>query len=144
MHKKMIKQLIARGRQEDMEYLEELLDDVICDLKTTNYNWYSNIELDMYKRLYGYHLTEELAREWVSGMENKDGTKGQHWSIEQTNQFANGFDKNDFYATLNMMYSDYYNPKFDTDIYVELAKDWLNDKDVGEGKTLCYYWKVVK
>ena len=42
-----------------------------------------------------------------------------------------------------MMYSDYYNQKFDTNKYIELAKDWLNDKDVGDGKTLKYYMLVV-
>ena len=144
MHKKLIKKMIETGKREDMEYLEEVLDEVICDLKSTDYNWYKAIELDMYKRVYGHHLNEDLAREWVSHMENKDGTRGQHWSLEQTTPLAGKFDKYDFYAALNMVYSDYYNPKFDTDTYVELAKDWLDDKDVGEGKTLCYYWKVVK
>lgn len=27
--------------------------------------------------------------------------------------------------------------------YVELAKDWISDKDVGDGKTLKYYMCVV-
>lgn len=49
----------------------------------------------------------------------------------------------DFYAALNMVYSDYYNPKFDTSIYVELAKDWLNDKDIDGAKLLKYYYFVV-
>lgn len=53
-------------------------------------------------------------------------------------------DKSDFYAVLNMVYSDYYNPRFDTNTYVQLAIDWLNDKDVGGNKTLKYYMKVVK
>ena len=76
-------------------------------------------------------------------MENKDGTKGQHWSVDQTSQYAGEFNKWDWYAVMNMMYSDYYNQKFDTNTYVELAKDWLNDKDVGYGKTLKYYMLVV-
>lgn len=63
MHKKLIKEIIKNGKPEDMEYLEEVLDDVICDLKTTDYSWYKAIELDMYKRVYGKHLNEDLARE---------------------------------------------------------------------------------
>lgn len=80
-------------------------------------------------------------------MENKDGTRGQHWTMEQTSQFADGFNKYDFYAALNMIYSDYYNPKFDTNTYVELAKDWLCDEDAelqyGE-KLSAYYESIVE
>lgn len=143
MYKHLIKKIIENGKQTDMEYLEYLLDDFIHDLKTENYTKYKSLELDLYKIAYGKHLNEELALEWVSEMENKDGTKGQHWSVDQTSQYAGEFNKWDWYAVMNMMYSDYYNQKFDTNTYVELAKDWLNDKDVGDGKTLKYYMLVV-
>ena len=33
--------------------------------------------------------------------------------------------------------------KLDDNSYVELAKDWISDKDVGDGKTLKYYMYVV-
>lgn len=49
----------------------------------------------------------------------------------------------DLYAVLNMVYSDFYNPKFDTSIYIELAKDWLKDKDIEGSKLLKYYYFVV-
>lgn len=143
MYKHLIKKIIENGKQTDMEYLEYLLDDFIHDLKTENYTKYKSLELDSYKMAYGEHLNEELALEWVSEMENKDGTKGQHWSVDQTSQYAGEFNKWDWYAVMNMMYSDYYNQKFDTNTYVELAKDWFNDKDVGDGKTLKYYMLVV-
>jgi hypothetical protein len=93
--------------------------------------------------LYGEHLSKEMAHEWVSYMKNKDGTTGEHWSYDQTSSYASGYDKNDFYAVVNMMYSDYYNPKFDTNTYITLAKDWLSDSDIGEGKTLKYYLYIV-
>lgn len=143
MYKHLIKKIIENGKQTDMEYLECLLDDFVHDLKTENYTKYKSLELDLYKMAYGEHLNEELALEWVSEMENKDGTKGQHWSVDQTSQYAGEFNKWDWYAVMNMMYSDYYNQKFDTNTYIELAKDWLNDKDVGDGKTLKYYMLVV-
>lgn len=143
MYKHLIKKIIENGKQTDMEYLEYLLDDFIHDLKTENYTKYKSLELDLYKMAYGKHLNEELALECVSEMENKDGTKGQHWSVDQTSQYAGEFNKWDWYAVMNMMYSDYYNQKFDTNTYIELAKDWLNDKDVGDGKTLKYYMLVV-
>lgn len=60
-------------------------------------------------------------------MENKDGTKGEHWTYEQVVQLVKDkgikYDPCDFYAALNMIYSDHYNSKFDTSVYVELAKD---------------------
>ena len=144
MHKKLIKEIVEKGNTSDMEYLEEIMNDLLCELKDTNYTWYKNIELEMYKRLYGNHLNEDLARKWVNSMDNKDGTKGQHWTIEQTNPLAENLNRYDFYAVLNMMWSDYYNPKFDTNTYIELAKDWINDSDVGDCKTLMYYFYVVK
>ena len=58
-------------------------------------------------------------------------------------QHAEDCDPLDFYAAIHMMYSDYYQPKFDTDTYAVIVKDWLNDKDVGDGKTLKYYMHVV-
>ena len=53
-------------------------------------------------------------------------------------------DKSGFYAIANMVYSDYYNLRFDTNTYVQLAIDWLDDKDVGGNKTLKYYMYVAK
>lgn len=64
--------------------------------------------------------------------------------MDQTNQYAGMHNKPDWYAAMNMAYSDYYNPKYSTADYIELAKDWLNDQDVGKDKMLKYYLYVVK
>lgn len=55
----------------------------------------------------------------------------------------------DFYATMNMMYSDYCKvaEKFGIngiDFYAEMAKAFLLDKDAGPHKLENYYWHVVK
>lgn len=80
-------------------------------------------------------------------MENKDGTKGEHWTYDQVAQLVRDkgikCDVSDFYAVLNMVYSDYYNTKFDINVYIELAKDWLHDMDINN-KVLKYYYFVVK
>ena len=145
MHiKRMMNKIIEKGKAEDMEWFGDLFVDMVYEMKDNNPQWYKSIEYQMHKMAYGNHLTEDMAKCWVSKMENKDGTKGEHWSIEQTSTLAGEYDKNDFYAVLNMIYSDYYNSKFDTNIYIEIAKDWLNDKDIGECKTLRYYMFVVK
>ena len=96
-------------------------------------------------------LTLEQAKKWVSTMDNADGTTGQHWSPEQTNavmaQRGIVCDKANFYAAMNMMYSDYCmvaksysadNPNF----YADLAAAFLHDKDAAPGK-LVTYWQTI-
>ncbi|NCU39926.1 hypothetical protein EOL99_03470 [Candidatus Falkowbacteria bacterium] len=146
MHiKKMISKIIENGKQEDMVFLGDLFSDLIYDLEDKDEKMYKNIEFSLYKKAYGNHLTEELAKEWVAGMENKDGTKGQHWDYATTTSVKpdKNFNDADWYSSLNMIYSDYYNEKFDTNTYVQLANDWLSDKDVGSEKTLKYYMFIV-
>lgn len=110
-----------------------------------------------YEQEYGPHFNEEQARKAVNKMENEDGTRGPHWSLEETtslaNQFGislnNRFNRYDWFVALNMIYSDYYKvlvnitnsntPKH----YVEFAKAWLNDKDIDEGKMWYYYIYVM-
>ena len=80
-------------------------------------------------------------------MKNKDGSCGPHWTWEQVAQVVRDkglkVDLSDFYASLNMVYSDYYSAKFDLSHYIELALDWMSDSDVGEDKLLNYYFFVV-
>ena len=145
MHiKEMIHAIVEHGRPEDMDCLSEILTDLIYDLKHTDRGYYHAIEYKLHTMAYGEHLTEDMAKHWVSCMSNKDGSCGEHWTMEQTNQYAGQHHHADFYAVLNMMYSDYYSSKFTTEDYVHLANDWLNDKDVPYGKTLRYYMYVVK
>lgn len=110
-----------------------------------------------YEAEHGPHFDEEMARKAVSKMENEDGSRGQHWSIEETTSLANQhgirmdekFNKYDWYVALNMVYSDYYrvivnmtnsnNPKH----FVELAKAWMCDKDIEEGKMWYYYVYIM-
>ncbi len=143
MHKILIPKIIESGTPEDMECLEEMMIKMIDHLKIIDHDMYENIEHKLYKLVYGSHLSKELAYKWVSKMENKDGTHGEHWSMEQTSQYAGSHDVNDWYAVLNMVYSDYYNPNFNTNTYIELAKDWLEDEDIEHNKLLKYYFYVV-
>lgn len=145
MHiKKMIQEIVDKGKHEDMECLSEILTDLIYDLKQSDKGYFHAIEYKLHTMAYGPHLTEDMAKHWVECMQNKDGTIGPHWTMEQTNQYAGRHHHADFYAVLNMMYSDYYSSNFSTDTYVELAHNWLDDVDVPEGKTLKYYMRVVK
>ena len=148
MHRYNIDYIIEHGTSEEMEEMKEVLEDAICDLKAVDYAQYKRVEYKLHCIAHHGHLGEKAAKCWTSKMKNKDGTHGAHWSWEQTEAVRKEknlpFDSSDWYAVLNMVYSDYYNPKFDTATYVEIAKDWIKDDDVGEKKTLKYYYFVVK
>ena len=143
MHKKLIKEIIAKESKADMEELECLVIELMDDIKDRDPKLYKHIECKLYKLVYGEHLNEELAQDWVNHMKNKDGTTGEHWTKFQTDQYAGNHNKWDWYAAMNMAYSDYFNPKFDTNFYIDFAKDWIDDKDAGEGKTFKYYMHVI-
>lgn len=143
MHRKLIKEIVQNKDKIRMEELECIVICMMDEIKKTDHDLYKRIEYKLYKLVYGEHLNEELAHKWVNKMENKDGTIGEHWTIEQTTQYAASHNKYDWYVAMNMAYSDYYNTSFDVATYVQLAKDWLADKDVGEGKILKYYFYVV-
>ncbi len=98
-------------------------------------------------------MDEKTAREWTARMKNEDGTKGPHWTMEQTKQFAQQkgvtADPLEFWVAMNMMYSDYCAAakklQMNTvDFYVMLAQAFLEDKDAGEGKLMKYYRCIVK
>lgn len=148
MIKKDIRHIIESGKREDMEKLTYIVDELLEELKEKDEHEYKHIAYKVHKIAYGGHLGRELAEKWCMEMENKDGSHGGHWTWEQTEevrkQYAPQQEASDFYAVMNMIYSDYYNQRFDTATYIQLALDWLNDKDVGGCKTLKYYYKIVK
>lgn len=94
------------------------------------------------------HLTLEDAKRWTSKMQNADGTKGCHWTLEQTQDVAKQrnitCDPNDFWAVMNMMYSDYCQvakrQSVDTPgFYADMAKAFLEDADAADGKAYLYW-----
>lgn len=114
----------------------------------------SELAANMYEAINGPHFDEEHARYAVEGMENEDGTKGPHWAVEETTSVANQMGINlksekhnkwDWYVAMNMIYSDYYKAvvamtgSANTKHFAELAKAWLCDKDIDEGKMWHYY-----
>lgn len=110
-----------------------------------------------YEQKHGPHFNEEYARKAVSKMENEDGTRGPHWSVEETTSIANqfgiiltgAFNKYDWFVALNMVYSDFYKVissitnSVNIKHFVEFAKAWLKDKDIDEGKMWYYYIYIM-
>lgn len=98
------------------------------------------------------HLTLEDAKRWMSKMQNADGTKGCHWTLEQTQDVAKqrniNCDPNDFWAAMNMMYSDYCTVarSYSADnqnFYADMAAAFLRDKDAVPGKIVKYLDVIV-
>lgn len=100
-------------------------------------------------------FTEDDARRWTEHMENSDGSKGPHWTLEQTTAVANSIgvhvDPWIWFAALNMEYSDNFEvaQKYGLDrpeYYADLAKAFLFDKDGGgpEAKIAGYYHGIVE
>ena len=99
-------------------------------------------------------MDEHTAREWAAMLENEDGTTGPHWTVEQVKKVMEQKnmtgDPVTLWLTMNMMYSDYCRVAKKlgvntTDFYAEMAKAFLEDKDVGApDKLKAYYEYVVK
>lgn len=98
-------------------------------------------------------FTKSMAKEWTDHMENEDGTKGPHWTMEQTKQVMaqKGVecDPLEFFVTLNIIYSDYCGvaKKLGVntiDFYTCMAKAFLDDKDAVDDKLSAYYTYIVK
>lgn len=89
-------------------------------------------------------LDEEEAREYVSRLQNADGTRGAHWDVPSIKRIMEESPKLkqhslwDVYAAMNMIYSDYYMPSKDTHFYVKLTEKFLDDKDAPQDKMARY------
>lgn len=96
---------------------------------------------------------EDMARKWVQGMINSDGTHGAKWGMEQAEKIMDmiGIDCEpaEFWAVMNAMYSDFGKvlKKYGLDqaeVYAHLAKAWLEDDDAVEDKARAYFEHVVQ
>lgn len=100
------------------------------------------------------HFDRQMAEEWAENMENEDGTRGPHWSMEKVKNIMaqRGMSGSPwaFYIALNATYSDLCNvfKKYGintVDAYVDFAKSfWLEDKDSVPDKLAAYYEYVVE
>lgn len=143
MHKKLLKEA-------NEEQLRTFVSYLMGTLKARDYEFFRETEDMFYRELYGCHFNKWSLEKALEDMVNEDGTKGGHWTVEQTNQVAqsrgiafNHFNEYDFNYVMNMIYSDYYGAvSNDVDMYVKLAKRFLMDKDAKEGKAYKYYINI--
>lgn len=99
------------------------------------------------------HFNRKMAEEWAAALENADGTKGPHFSMEKAKelmtQFSVDCDAILFWVVLNAVYSDdvlvakKHNVNT-AEYYVDMAKAWINDKDAVKDKATAYYTYIVR
>ena len=152
-YKELANEVHNMGNSEQMRAsMDNVISDFLDDIKQEHPEKYECIMEDLFAAVLGPHFTEDTCKKAVSDMQNVDGSIGEHWDMEQTTQAARqvgiqftSFNMYDWYYTLNMMWSDYSNVfGNDSNTYISLAKAWLNDPDVPEGKAWRYYKYVVK
>ena len=132
--------------------LKSFLIKAFDELKEKDYEMYEELELDLYREIYGCHFSDWLLEKALSKMVNEDGTRGAHWKLADTTQVANNngitfdhFNEYDWCYVMNMMYSDYYKViGADVNTYAKMSKYFIMDKDAPEGKALKYYLRIVK
>lgn len=106
----------------------------------------------------GEKLSDWEITRWNERMENEDGSVGGHWSLMQTNTYADNIGvrfehitPKEWNVTMNMMYSDYCRVanKYGSgmsDFYAYMAKAFLFDKDAPspKEKLAAYYHSIAE
>ena len=123
-----------------IEEMEEIVCEALEEVRGRCPRLFWDTAYKLHCVAYGPHFDEHLAKKAVSRMKNVDGTCGEHWTYEQTNQLAEQHNikhKADWYYVLNMVYSDY-GAAFsgDTGTLVKIAKAYMCDPDAPSGKVL--------
>lgn len=129
------------------EQLKSFLTDQFDELKRQMPELYEEMEEDLYEHIYGHHFTSWKYDCAISSLENQDGTKGAHWTVDDIVSVAKSkgtefikYNQYDFAYAMNMLYSDYYGTVTDNaETYYKMTKAFLEDKDAPEGKAYRYY-----
>ena len=125
------------------EQLNVFLEDVRKKQQDLDERFVINLDMKL-----NPEFTEESAKRAVAGMQNEDGSCGEHWdwdsAVNLMKRHGYGFKPCDFYYTLNMMYSDYFDSQFEEEWYCKMAAKFLSDKDAPKHKAKLYYKAMHK
>lgn len=143
--KEMLNTIIDKGKPEDMHKLNEMLNELICDLKEENPELYHEYKKELYELAFGKIIIEEKAKEIVHKME----PYGEHYSMENAeyikDKYSIRYSTSDVYLVLNSLYNDYHDLLDENDdTYAKMTKLWLNDADSVEYKTYAYFCHIPK
>ena len=136
-----IEKIVYNSKQEDMERLSEILDDLMEIVKQYDENCYKEYAIELYKMAYGNHLNREISEEIVKEMR----PAGMRWSFDETRNIQNqrglnDIPEEDFFTVINSAYNDYKN-LFGEDVesYVRFTIDFIEDEDAKPDKVTNYF-----
>ena len=128
----------ASANPEKIKEMEEIVCEALEEIRGRCPRLFWDTAYKLHCVAYGQHFDEELAKKAVSKMKNVDGTRGEHWTYEQTSQLADQQGiccKADWYYVMNMLHSDFVEVLGnDTSNYVRMAKAYMCDPDATESK----------
>lgn len=148
--RKLMDEASKKATPDIMKEWGDFLCKVMCEIKKAHPDLYEEYWLEFYELNFGEHLNEHLARKWVESMKSANG-EGEHFSKTDADNYAkqvgltfDGYNDWDWYAILNMIWSDYSGILGNNvDSYVRMAKATIEDIDV-KNKAFKYYLYVVK
>ena len=141
--KKYIDVIVSKGSNEEMEELQNILEEVLHDLKEYNYEDYKCYKEKLYCLAYGPVISDEMREEIIEKI-------GEHWTLSETNNVKDQYGytdikSNEFNVVMNMAYSDYKDVFNDNlDMYAKFSKAFINDSDAREGKVYYYFETIPK
>ena len=142
----MLEVIINKGKTEDMYKLNDMLDELICDLKEKQPKLYKEYKMKLMGMAYDYKFDEDMAIEIVNNMK----PLGEYWDYETTSKVKRDYDINatdcDFYVVMNSLVNDYNKiiDKEDAETYVKMANAFINDDDAKKDKIWIYFTKIPK
>lgn len=141
----MLDVIIDKGKSEDMYKLNEMLDELICDLKEQNPKLYHEYKKELYETAFGKVITEDKAIHIVSHML----PFGEHFNMNDANIMKDRYGIRhslvDVYIVSNSLYNDYHEVLDENDeMYAKMTKLWLNDADSVEDKVYEYFTTIPR
>lgn len=143
--KKMLEVIIDKGKTEDMYKLNDMLDNLICDLKEQKPKLYKEYKKELYELAYGNVILEDKAMEIVENML----PYGEHFTMDDAKEIKEEYSikhsVSDVYLVVNSLYNDYHELlEENNDMYAKMTKLWLNDSDSVDDKVYEYFCNIPK
>lgn len=143
--KQMLAKIIDKGNIEDMYKLNDMMDELICDLKEQKPRLYKEYKRELYEIAYGNVILEDKAKEIVENMK----PYGEYYNLDDAKKIKDSYSikhsVSDVYLVVNSLYNDYHDLFNDNDdMYAKMTELWLNDADSIDDKVYEYFCVIPK
>ena len=139
----LIENYIAEASDDDMQALTCKIDAFVEEVRQHHPDMVDKFLMQV-DFVLNPGFTRETAKYAVSKFKNKDGSIGEHWDYETTSKVLGikgyTFNPCNWYFALNRIYSVFFKPGRSDDTYIELAHDYLSDKNFTDENMLKKHW----